>query len=106
MLHKELSIKVIIPQMRFDTLILMLSLQAPHQKNIPHNYQNCQPKLLNSKPSDIGRLRNQVEPIMEEEQNYWQESIEEYNEPMKYWPEILSSFASAANTFLGKRPQR
>ena len=36
-------------------------------------------QIPNSKPSDIGKMRNHAEPLIEEEENYWQESLEKYD---------------------------
>ena len=39
---------------------------------------------------------------MEEDQIYWQDSIEEYNDPLEFGPEISSSIAGAAKVFWKK----
>ena len=81
MLHKELDIKAIIPQIKFDTLI---DPHTPHQRVNPHSTQPVfnlatNPSWLwfkdnqinNLESLDKGKLGNCMKPLMEEQQIYW-----------------------------------
>ena len=53
-------------------------------------------------PSESGGNKDPPnEPAMED-QIYWQDSIEEYNDPLEFGPEIPSSIAGAAKVFWKK----